>query len=100
MFKTLYDILYIKFINNDFLEHHSKYKSSYSPKKQIIPHNTSNLHENAPLPLLDKKIFCLGRSLSNYVVLVFENTFKYSKKTIVDNHIRRYIQSFITTRPS
>jgi hypothetical protein len=52
VFKTLNDILYIKFIKNEFLQHHYKYKSSYSPKKQIIPHNTSNLHENAPLPLL------------------------------------------------
>ncbi len=51
MFKTLNDILYIKFFRNDFLQHHSKYNSSYSPKNKI-PHNTSNLHENAPLPLL------------------------------------------------
>ncbi len=47
-------------------------------KKQIIPHNTSNLHENAPLPLLTRqKTFCLGRCLSNYVVLVVKSMFKY-----------------------
>ncbi len=69
------------------------------PKK--TPHNTSNLHKNAPLPLLTwQRTFCFGRSLSNYVGLVVKNTFKYEKKTMVDIHIRRYIQKFITTRPS
>ncbi len=52
MFKIFNDILYIKFIKNDFLQHHSNCNNSYSLKKQIIPHNTSNLHENTPLPLL------------------------------------------------
>jgi hypothetical protein len=50
VYKTLSDILYIKFIN-EFLQHHSKYNNSYHQKKQIIPHNTSNLHDNAPLLL-------------------------------------------------
>ncbi len=45
----------MNFIINDFLQHHSKYNSSYSPKKQIIPYNTSNLHDC----LHDKKHFVL-----------------------------------------
>jgi hypothetical protein len=74
----------------NFLQHYFKYDNSYSPKKQIIPQNTSNFHGNAPLPLpllTWQNIFCLGRSLSNYVVLVIKSMFKYLKNTIVDNHI-------------
>jgi hypothetical protein len=50
-------------------------------KKTIILYNTSNLHVNAPLPLLTwQKTFCLGRNLLNYVVLVVKIMFKYYKK--------------------
>ncbi len=50
VFKTLNDILYIKFIN-EFFQHHSKYNNSYPPKTNKNPTYTSNLHDNAPLPL-------------------------------------------------
>jgi hypothetical protein len=57
--------------------------------------------ENAPLPLLTRqKTFCPGRSLSNLCSFSDKNTFKYLKKTIVDNHIKRYIQNFIISRLS
>jgi hypothetical protein len=64
MFKNLNDILYIKFIKNDFLQHHSKYNNSYSlKKKQIKSHITHPIFMKMhPCPLLhDKKHFSLEK---------------------------------------
>jgi hypothetical protein len=100
MFKTFNDIyisslsktIFFNIILNIVVHIHQKY---------IIPHNKSNFHKNAPLLfLIWQKTFFLGKSRSNYVVLVVKNMSKYWKMIIVDNHIRRYIQNFITTTPS
>lgn len=39
LFETLNDILYIKFMKHNFLQHRSKYNNSNPQCLQVIPHN-------------------------------------------------------------
>jgi hypothetical protein len=46
-------------------------------KKDVTLYNTSNIYENATLPLLiPKYVFCWG-SFSNYVILIIKHTFRH-----------------------
>ncbi len=66
MFQTFNDTLYVKFIKHTFFQHHSKWNTKYSQKKQVMLHNTFNIHGNATLPLL----------ITKYMFFLFEEAFQ------------------------
>ncbi len=99
LFKTFNDILYIKFIKNDFPQHHSKIIHIHQKNKKSHITHPIFMKMHPCLYLHDQKIYSwnmsfklCGFSGQKHVQILFKN--------LVDNHIRRYIQTFITIKPS